>query len=113
MVRAETRALREAAGAGPLSEAVARSLAAGVTEVFLVATDHNAAGRSLRDLDLRRMTGATVLAVVRGETPNTNPHPDFVIEPGDSLVLVGAHQEIDSAFLYLERGETQPGGEPV
>lgn len=60
-----------------------------------------AAGKTLSDLDLRRHTGASVIAVVRGETSRPNPSPEFVLEPGDDLVLVGSHEQVDRAFAHL------------
>ncbi|MCB1056416.1 MAG: cation:proton antiporter [Acidobacteria bacterium] len=109
VIRAQTRVLRgegyamlrtPALGAG-VSEAVLDALAAGTTEIFQLAPGSPAAGRSLRELDLRHRTGATVIAVVRGEVPNPNPAPDTVLEGGDCLVLVGSHEEIDRAFTVL------------
>ena len=61
--------------------------------------------RTIRELDLRRRAGATVIAVVRAGEPLTNPDPDLCLSPGDSLVLVGSHAELERAFDLLEKGE--------
>jgi CPA2 family monovalent cation:H+ antiporter-2 len=53
-----------------------------------VAAESAAAGRSLRDLDLRRITGATVLAVNHNGETSTNPSPDTVLEAGYRLVAL-------------------------
>lgn len=109
VIRAQTRALRgesyamlrtEAIGKG-VSAAVLEALTAGTTDVFLAGAGSAVAGRTLKELDLRRRSGASVIAVVRGETPYPNPSADLVIEPGDNLVLVGSHAEIDRAFDCL------------
>ncbi len=84
-----------------VSAAVLDALEAGTTDVFRIEPGSPVAGRTLRDLDLRHETGATVLAVVRGESPHPNPAPDTVLETGDTLVLVGSHAEIDGAFDLL------------
>jgi K+/H+ antiporter YhaU regulatory subunit KhtT len=76
-------------------------LAATTTESFMVPKSSPAAGRSIRDLQLRKMTGATVIAVVRDGQPRTNPSPDFVMQPGDILVLVGSHGQLDQALHRL------------
>jgi len=47
-----------------------------------------AAGRTLRELDLRRTTGATVLAVRSGATVRANPSPDTALAAGDRLVVL-------------------------
>ncbi len=112
LVRAQTRALRgegyrmlRAEAVHPdVSQAVLDALAAGTTDLFQVERDGPAAGRTLRDLELRQRSGATVIALVRGERSHTNPSPEMTIEPGDCLVLVGSHEEIDRAFTVLEGG---------
>jgi K+/H+ antiporter YhaU regulatory subunit KhtT len=57
---------------------------------------------TLRRLDLRSRTGATVLAVVRGDEPMTSPAADLEFEADDVLVLVGGHAALDAAFDILE-----------
>jgi len=53
-----------------------------------VAAGSAAAGRSLRELDLRRITGATVLAVQDDGDTTTNPSPDTVLRAGHRLVAL-------------------------
>jgi CPA2 family monovalent cation:H+ antiporter-2 len=84
-----------------VSAAIAAALAAGTTEVFRVLADSAAVGRTLGELDLRRRTGAAVIALVRGDVPDLKPSAGTRLEPGDDLVLVGAHAEIERAFDLL------------
>lgn len=105
------RILRSPEGPGALSAAVLDALEKGTTDIFRVEPESFTAGRSLRDLDLRRRTGATVLAVVRGEESHPNPAPDTTINAGDDLVLVGSHAEVEAAFALLAgRDREEPGG---
>lgn len=116
VIRAQTRVLRGesyrmlrvADPSTRASEAVLEALQQGTTELYQVGADSLAAGRTLADLHLRRRTGASVIAVVRGERSYPNPSPEIDLENGDVLVLVGNHQQIDRAFAYLDREE---GGE--
>ncbi len=109
VVRAQTRLLRgegyrmlrSASLREGVSEAVLSALAAGTTDVFRVEEGSAAAGRTLRELDLRRRSGASVIALVRGETTYPNPSPEQTLEPGDDLVLVGSHAEVDAAWAAL------------
>ena len=109
VVRAQTRLLRgegyrmlrSASLREGVSEAVLSALAAGTTDVFRVEEGSAAAGRTLRELDLRRQSGASVIALVRGETTYPNPSPEQTLEPGDDLVLVGSHAEVDAAWAAL------------
>ncbi len=76
-------------------------LAATTTESFLVTRESPLCGRTLRELRLRKETGATVIAIVRHGKPRTNPEPDEPIQAGDILVLVGAHEQLDHALERL------------
>jgi CPA2 family monovalent cation:H+ antiporter-2 len=60
-------------------------------------------GRTLRELDIRKNTGATVIAIARNSEANTNPGPDFRLEPDDIVVLIGAHRDLDEAVNLLTR----------
>jgi len=104
------RMLRAPAFDEKVTAELTRALEAGTTDLFRLEADSPAVGRSLRDLDLRRHTGASVIAVVREETPIPNPAPELRLEQGDTLVLVGSHEEVDRAMTLLEppRG---PGAE--
>ncbi|MGE5234568.1 MAG: cation:proton antiporter [Acidobacteriota bacterium] len=110
IIRAQTRVLRgegyemlRAPGIpGRVSGAVLAALAAGTTEVVRVEAGSPACGLTLGELDLRRRSGATVIAVVRGEHSQPNPAADFRLAPGDDLVLVGSHAEIEAALVQLE-----------
>ncbi len=116
VVRAQTRVLRgegyrmlrSPEGSRAVSAAVLDALEAGTTEIFRIEPESGVAGRSLRDLDLRRRTGATVLAVVRGDKPYPNPDAGTVLQVGDDLVLVGSHAEIDRGFDLLNGQELEP-----
>ncbi len=90
----------------PLTSALrgewARMLEAAVTQTYLLDERSPAAGRTIRQLDLRRASGATILAVTRGGKPQANPPADMLLKAGDVLVLVGAHAELDSARRLLD-----------
>ncbi len=76
-------------------------LAATTTESFMVPRASAAAGRTIRQLQLRKTTGVTIIAVVRGGQPLTNPPADFEIRSGDILVMVGNHAQLDKALSRL------------
>lgn len=86
-----------------LSSELQAALSESLTETFLIAPEHQAAGRSIRALGIRQATGATVIAVLRGSETITSPEPDLVFEVHDRLVLVGAHEQIDRALVLLGR----------
>lgn len=85
-----------------LSEGIMQALKVGTTDTFLITTDSGIAGKSIKELDLRKITGATIIALIRNDKPITNPSPETRIASGDLLVLVGSHAQMDEAFGYLE-----------
>ncbi len=60
-----------------------------------------AVNKTLRELDIRRNSGATVIAIARDGEANTNPGPDFTLQPDDIVVLIGAHRDLDEAVTLL------------
>jgi len=62
------------------------------------------AGRSLADADLRRRTGATLVAFTRESDTAVHPSPDDVLQTGDVLTLVGRAEQIAAACELLRTG---------
>jgi monovalent cation:H+ antiporter-2, CPA2 family len=60
-----------------------------------------AVGRSLSQLNLRGVTGASVLAIQRGEEGVLVPTATDVLRAGDVLALTGTHAAIDAARAML------------
>jgi len=52
------------------------------------------AGKSLEDLQIRARTGATIIAVSRGDKNVINPPPAFVFEEGDTVVAIGEADQL-------------------
>ncbi len=55
------------------------------------------AGRTIADGQIRTRTGASVVAVIRGEQSIPGPGPDFALAPGDVVLLMGADQAVEAA----------------
>ena len=66
-----------------------------------VEEDSPSIGKSLADLNLRGITGATVLAIMRGEQGVLVPTAREVLRAGDILALAGTHDAIDAARKLL------------
>ncbi len=94
----------------PVAERISDLLAAGTAETYFIGKDAWPAGKTLGALDLRGRTGATVIAVVRGEESFPSPGAEFEVRERDTLILVASHRDIDRAFLYLASGETEEPG---
>jgi len=53
-------------------------------------------GKTLRDLDVRRRFGVSVLAIKRGENLIVNPMGDEKVLPGDILLVLGTTEQLSS-----------------
>jgi len=58
-----------------------------------VSQDSPAAGRTLRELKVREVTGATVVGVVRNGLENFSPEADYILQEGDILLVVVSSDE--------------------
>ncbi|HUG85158.1 MAG TPA: cation:proton antiporter regulatory subunit [Euzebya sp.] len=69
-----------------------------------VAPSWHAAGRTIGQSELRRRTGVTIIAVVRGNETLPSPGPGFVLHAGDTAVVVGTVDGIRDAVQRLQNG---------
>jgi TrkA domain protein len=60
-------------------------------------------GHSIADLEIRRRTRMTVVAILRGDESILAPEPTEVLVAGDRLVVVGRNEDL-GAFLALVVG---------
>jgi TrkA domain protein len=64
----------------------------------------HAAGRSVGELQVRRHTGVTIVAVLRGSVPIVDVGADTVLRAGDVLVYICRHQDDDAFRDHVLRG---------
>jgi K+/H+ antiporter YhaU regulatory subunit KhtT len=59
-------------------------------------------------LELRALSGVTIIAVVREGKSFHNPGPEFILRVRDILILLGSHAQLDRAaeLLSPERTDT-------
>jgi CPA2 family monovalent cation:H+ antiporter-2 len=76
-------------------------LAAGLTETYYVDDNNIHHGKTMKELNLRAVTGVTIVAIVRGEKTITNPPSDERILGKDTLVITGTHKTVVDAINYL------------
>jgi CPA2 family monovalent cation:H+ antiporter-2 len=98
-------------GAGAGSSALAleqvRELLPGLGDLrpLPISADSPALGLSLGELELRSHTGASVLALRRGEELITEPGAATRLLDGDVMVLAGSHSAVGDAIDYLAQAE--------
>jgi TrkA domain protein len=61
-----------------------------------VALESNSPGvdRSIAELEIRRTTGVTIIAIIRGDQAVTAPEPSEIMRTGDRLVVVSRPQDL-------------------
>jgi len=79
-------------------------LAQGLTETFFVSKDNPFIGKTLKEINLRAVTDATIIAIVRGTKTISNPSGNEKLFFNDTLVITGTHMAVDKAFDYFEMG---------
>ena len=73
-------------------------------EDLAVAPDSRALARTLEALDIRRTTGATVLAVMRDGNPIVNPPGDLRLQAGDRLLALGTEAQLKELEQLIGAG---------
>jgi K+:H+ antiporter subunit KhtT len=61
-------------------------------------------GRPLGATRLRTLTGASIVAILRGLNPVPSPAPAFRLAGGDTLIVVGTREGADAAAALLTQG---------
>lgn len=72
------------------------------TITCLIRDTSPAVGKSLKELDFRGQTGATIIAIRRQGQLTPNPPADFQLEEKDIVILVGSGGQLDQAVLALD-----------
>jgi len=71
---------------------------------FRLRADSASVGRTLAELDVRGLTGATVLAIIRGDEGVTVPTARERLRDGDVLALAGTEEAVAAATRLLANG---------
>lgn len=69
---------------------------------FDVDKGHYCAGKKIQDINLRRITGTSILAVGRSGIMSYEPSPELMIFPGDRLYLYGTEGQNSHAASVLK-----------
>jgi CPA2 family monovalent cation:H+ antiporter-2 len=76
-------------------------LAVGITDTFYVNNDNPNIGKTFGELDIRAVTGATIIAIVRKDKTISNPPATEKLLENDTLVITGTHKAVDNAFKLI------------
>ena len=76
-------------------------LSARLTDTFYINDDNKFLDKSIGELDLRKKTDATIIAIVRKGATISTPPAGEMLQVGDTLVITGTHKAVDLAFELL------------
>ncbi len=68
---------------------------------YRVPQDSFLSGKSIADLQIRKITGVTVIAVRRGAEVMPNPAPDFRFSKDDIVLFTGGQEAMKTALQYF------------
>lgn len=98
----EANALALLLGAPRIAERLAGMEVAGLlSEQITIEVDSPFAGRTLGETAARTRTGASIVAVLRGDRTLLSPAPDFRFEVGDEVVVVGTREGVHAVGRIL------------
>ena len=66
-----------------------------------IGEDAPAAGHSIADMEVRRRTRMTIVAILRGDDAVVAPEPNEVLQPGDRVVVVGRPEDLDGFMRHV------------
>lgn len=101
---ADTRVLGELLGASQVSQtvgAVQHEIDGLAIEWIQLPDGSPAASATIRDGEFRTRTGASIVAVVRGDSTVPAPTPEFRFEVGDTVVAVGTTEGLEKLRRLL------------
>jgi monovalent cation:H+ antiporter-2, CPA2 family len=71
-------------------------------EMMEIGANSPAAGKLIREIELRRLTGASIVGIERHRGERIiNPDPDEELQAGDQVLLLGTQGQLDSAKSLL------------
>ncbi len=78
-----------------------------VLEWFTIEPGAACVGRTIRDLQVRTRTGASVVSIIEpDQTKRTNPEADTILNAGATLIAAGDRRTIGTLKRLLNEGET-------
>jgi TrkA domain protein len=72
------------------------------TEPIRVPSTSAYVGKTLGDTHCRTLTGASIVAIVRGEEVISAPGPDQILLAGDTLIVIGTSTGVRKAYGLLD-----------
>ena len=70
---------------------------------YRVAEDSLIIEKTIAELQVRKKTGVTIIAIRRGAEVFANPEPHFTLKQGDIILFTGDRESMHKASTYFKR----------
>jgi monovalent cation:H+ antiporter-2, CPA2 family len=97
----ETFAQSPTPGPVPAPAALPSLLREATLDTITIGANSPAAGKLIRELELRTRTGASIVGIERPGANIINPGPDEELQPGDQALLLGTSAQIAAAKTFF------------
>ncbi|WP_338827022.1 cation:proton antiporter regulatory subunit [Neomoorella thermoacetica] len=85
-------------------ESVEMALEDMVFEWYKVEKGAQAIGKTIGDLDIRKKTGAAIIAIIKKGKKVLNPGPEEIITPGATIVVLGDRKQVKACKELILHG---------
>jgi TrkA domain protein len=75
-----------------------------VFEWYKVEKDAQSIGKTIGDLDIRKKTGAAIIAIIKKDEKVLNPGPEEIITPGATIVVLGDRKQVKACKELILHG---------
>ncbi|MDK2895583.1 MAG: TrkA domain protein [Moorella sp. (in: firmicutes)] len=75
-----------------------------VFEWYKVEKDARSIGKTIGDLEIRKKTGAAVIAIIKKDEKVLNPGPEEIITPGATIVVLGDRKQVKACKELILHG---------
>jgi voltage-gated potassium channel len=72
-------------------------------ERFKLPDNCSLVGHTLLELDVRKHTGVTIIAVIKNESAELNPPADYTVADEDEFVALGTPEQIDALYAFVDK----------
>lgn len=69
---------------------------------FTIKSNMEVAGKSIKELDIRKNTGLTILGIQREYELITNPNPEYILLDGDVILYTGDKDDLEKALAFFK-----------
>ena len=71
-------------------------------EWIKITDDSTLTNKKIEELEIRKITGVSITTIIRGETVIPNPRSSEVLQPQDTIIIIGNNEQIKNFISTFE-----------